>query len=64
MHPFSYVGSGNASFGVAAGTYAHEQVNDTSFHIGDYEDLTKAAVDPYVSVRDAYVQNRQKKAEE
>jgi len=64
LHPFSYVGPSSASFGVAAGTYAHEQVNDTSFHIGDYEDLTKAAVEPYVSIRDAYVQNRQKKSEE
>ena len=64
LHPFSYVGPSNASFGVGVETYAHEQVNDTSFHIGDYEDLTKAAVEPYVSIRDAYVQNRQKKSEE
>jgi len=60
LHPFSYIGS----IGVSAGTYGHEQVNETSFHIGEYEDLTKAAVNPYVSIRDAYVQNRQKKAEE
>jgi phospholipid-binding lipoprotein MlaA len=59
LHPFGYVSPTNISFGAAAGLYAHEKVNDTSFHIGDYEDLTKAAIDPYVSIRDAYVQHRQ-----
>jgi phospholipid-binding lipoprotein MlaA len=64
LHPFSYVGTGSTSIVVAAGTYTHEQVNDTSFHIGDYEDIKKASVYPYVGFRDAYVQNRQKKVEE
>jgi len=64
LHPFSYIETGDASLEVTAGTYAHEQVNDTSFHIGEYEDLKKAAIDPYISIRDAYVQHRQKKAEE
>jgi phospholipid-binding lipoprotein MlaA len=48
----------------AAGLHAHEEVNDTSFHIGEYEDLKKAAIDPYISIRDAYAQHRQKKVEE
>ena len=39
-------------------------VNETTFHIGDYEDLKKSAIDPYVSLRDAYVQYRKKKVEE
>jgi len=43
---------------------ASDKVNDTSLHIGDYEDIIKAAVDPYVSIRDAYVQNREKKVKE
>ena len=41
-----------------------ETVNDTSFSLGDYEDLKKAALDPYISVRDAYFQYRQGKIKE
>ena len=36
-------------------------MNETSLRIGDYEDLKKAAIDPYVSIRNAYIQHRQKK---
>jgi phospholipid-binding lipoprotein MlaA len=39
-------------------------VNDTSFKIGDYESFKDAAIDPYVAMRDAFVQNRLKKVEE
>lgn len=42
-----------------AGANALEIVNRTSLRIGEYEDLKKAAVDPYVSVRDAYHQYRE-----
>jgi phospholipid-binding lipoprotein MlaA len=59
LHPFGYLSPTDISFGAAAGLYAHEEVNGTSFHIGDYEDFTKAAVDPYISMRDAYAQHRQ-----
>jgi phospholipid-binding lipoprotein MlaA len=38
--------------------------NYTSMHIGEYEDLKKSALDPYIAVRDAYIQNRQKKIKE
>ncbi|MCX8023274.1 MAG: VacJ family lipoprotein [Syntrophorhabdaceae bacterium] len=38
--------------------FAHEWVNNLSFHIGDYETLKKAAIDPYIAMRDAYVQYR------
>ncbi|MGD9158226.1 MAG: VacJ family lipoprotein [Desulfobacteraceae bacterium] len=34
-------------------------VNKTSLRIGEYEDLKKAALDPYVAYRDAYFQYRQ-----
>jgi phospholipid-binding lipoprotein MlaA len=64
LHPFGYVSPTDLSLGASTGLYAHEEVNDTSFHIGEYEDLKKAAIDPYISIRDAYVQHRQKKAEE
>lgn len=37
-----------------------EAVNDTSFRIGDYEAIKKASLDPYVAIRNGYIQNRQK----
>ncbi len=40
-----------------------EGVNDTSLRIGQYESLIEAAIDPYVALRDAYAQYRQKKVE-
>lgn len=48
-----------ASFSVSVGMRAHEKVNILSFHLGDYEALKKAAIDPYVSLRNAYIQNRE-----
>lgn len=36
-------------------------VNTTSFRIGDYEAVKAAAIDPYVSFRNGYIQYRQKK---
>jgi len=44
-----------------AGTRVYDMVNDTSLKIGDYESLKEAAIDPYVAIRDAYVQYRLKK---
>jgi phospholipid-binding lipoprotein MlaA len=44
-----------------AGTRVYDTVNDTSLKIGDYESLKGAAIDPYVAIRDAYVQSRLKK---
>ena len=41
----------------------YEEVNATSLRIGDYESLKEAAIDPYVALRDAYVQYRQKMVE-
>jgi phospholipid-binding lipoprotein MlaA len=39
---------------------AGEAVNETSLRIGEYEALKEAAIDPYVMLRNAYVQNRNK----
>jgi len=36
-------------------------INRTSLSIGEYEDLKKASLDPYVSMRDAYYQYRKNK---
>lgn len=38
--------------------------NQTSLHIGDYEDLKESALDPYVSFRNAYFQHRNSKIKE
>jgi phospholipid-binding lipoprotein MlaA len=38
-----------------------EKTNDTSLTIGDYEDLKRSAMDPYIALRDAYFQYRQGK---
>jgi phospholipid-binding lipoprotein MlaA len=60
LDPVSYVNPTEASFGIMA----YDEVNETSLRIGDYEDLKKAAIDPYVSIRNAYIQYRQKKVDE
>jgi phospholipid-binding lipoprotein MlaA len=48
------------SLGIRAG----EAVNETSLRIGDYEALKQAAFDPYIAIRNAYVQNRKKVIQE
>jgi phospholipid-binding lipoprotein MlaA len=60
LDPVTYVNPLEASVGITA----YDEVNTVSLHIGDYEDLKKSAVDPYVSIRDAYLQYRKKKVEE
>ena len=54
MHPLSYL----VDWEVSVGIRAYEKVNDTSLSIGDYESLKEAAIDPYIALRDAYVQYR------
>jgi phospholipid-binding lipoprotein MlaA len=43
---------------------AYDKINETSLHIGDYEDMKESAIDPYVAIRNAYVQHRQSKIKE
>ena len=40
------------------GVWAYREENKVSLRIGMYEELTGAAVDPYIAVRDFYIQNR------
>lgn len=54
LDPLSYIRPTEASVGVNA----YKRENDLSLRIGEYEDLTGAALDPYVAVRDAYAQHR------
>ncbi|MEE9910506.1 MAG: VacJ family lipoprotein [Deltaproteobacteria bacterium] len=37
-----------------------ETINSTSFRIGDYESLIEASIDPYIAIRNAYIQYRMK----
>jgi phospholipid-binding lipoprotein MlaA len=60
LYPVSYITPWYDRLAVSA----YEVVNDTSLRIGDYEFLKEAAIDPYVALRDAYSQYRQKKVEE
>jgi phospholipid-binding lipoprotein MlaA len=46
---------------VNTGTWASDKVNDTSLTLGEYENLKKAALDPYIALREAYSQYRQNK---
>jgi len=46
------------------GVKGYNRVNETSLSIGDYEDLKRSALDPYVALRDAYYQYRNKEIEE
>lgn len=64
MHPLTYVKSSNLTFGQKLGIFAHSKINDTSFKIGDYEAFKESALDPYISMKDAYLQYRQRMVEE
>jgi len=44
---------------IYAGAKAFEVINRTSLTLGEYEELKSAALDPYVSVKDAYYQHRE-----
>ncbi len=54
LQPDSYVKPLGLSFGLRG----FEIVNKTSLTLGDYEALKESAFDPYVAVRNAYIQNR------
>ena len=44
---------------IAAGATVLDVVNRTSLRIGEYEEFKRAALDPYVAIRDAYNQHRE-----
>ncbi|KJU84653.1 VacJ-like lipoprotein [Candidatus Magnetobacterium bavaricum] len=54
LSPISYVGNLEGSLSLNAYRY----FNKTSLQIGEYEDFKEAAVDPYIAMRDAYIQYR------
>jgi phospholipid-binding lipoprotein MlaA len=57
LYPPSYIDPWYAGLGV----WSFEKINSTSLRIGDYESLQEAAIDPYVAVRDFYIQYRLKR---
>jgi phospholipid-binding lipoprotein MlaA len=57
LNPVSYVEPVEAYLTVRT----VDTVNSLSFRLGDYETLKKAALDPYESMRNAYIQIRQSK---
>lgn len=46
---------------IIAGTYTVRAVNNTALDVDEYENFVKDAVDPYVFIRDIYLQNTRKK---
>lgn len=59
LSPVSYLAMSDTGAGIAVD--AGREVNNTSLTLGDYEDFKESALDPYVALRDAYRQHRQKK---
>jgi phospholipid-binding lipoprotein MlaA len=49
---------------LSAGIKSYDTINSLSFRLGDYEELKAAAVDPYIAIKNAYIQNREKKIKE
>lgn len=60
LNPISYVDPTEAAIGI----WFYDRLNETSFRIGEYEAIKQAAVDPYVAVRDGYIQFRKAKVAE
>jgi phospholipid-binding lipoprotein MlaA len=46
------------------GVRGFEAVNETSLKGKDYESLKGSALDPYISIRETYIQMREKKVRE
>ncbi len=60
LDPVSWVNPWELSVGIRV----FDEINSTSLRIGDYEAFKAAALDPYVAMRDAYIQNRNKMIQE
>jgi phospholipid-binding lipoprotein MlaA len=57
MDPQTYL----LTWPVSTGVKSFKMVNETSLAIGDYEAVKKAALDPYIALRDGYYQYRENK---
>ena len=56
LNPVRYVKPVEASIGISAFSIT----NEGSFHIGDYESFKSAALNPYIAMRESYIQYRTK----
>ncbi|HSA77899.1 MAG TPA: MlaA family lipoprotein [Nitrospirota bacterium] len=54
LDPVNYIDPFEAAFGV----HAYERINTTSLELGDYEEMKKSSLEPYIAIRDAYIQHR------
>ena len=60
LSPVSYIESTEAAIGISAARY----MNNSSFNIGEYETFKSMAVEPYIAMREAYIQYRHKQIQE
>jgi phospholipid-binding lipoprotein MlaA len=54
LTPWTYLNPWEASFAITP----FDIINESSLRLGEYEDFKKATFDPYVALRDAYLENR------
>ncbi len=54
LSPLHYIGGWEVTLGTRGG----DTVNSASLRLGEYESFIKSSFDPYVSLRDAYFENR------
>ena len=60
LYPVSYVEPKEAAIGISAVRYT----NESSFYLGEYEAFKSITIEPYVGMREAYIQYRRKKIQE
>jgi len=60
LNPMFYVEHTETTISMATGRF----INESSFHIGEYEAFKSEALDPYVAMRDIYIQYRNKQIQE
>jgi len=54
LDPFNYINP----FYIPLSIDTYERINKTSLDLKTYEDLVEQSLEPYIAVRDAYIQNR------
>ena len=54
LQPVSYVEPFYLSFGIRS----YDVMNRTSLKLGEYETIKESSLDPYIAIRDAYIQHR------
>jgi len=60
LNPIFYVEHTETAISISAVNFT----NESSFHIGEYEAFKSESLDPYVAMRDIYIQYRNKKIQE